>query len=276
MAAVQKSMPRRGDRLAPTFDGTTSKLNRFIEDVELLGADANVGGSDLIKWAVRYCEQDVADLWSSLPTHSGADWAAFKVEVEALYPGVSGDRKYSIQDMERLTATFGHRGIATSGDLGEYHREFVKITRYLISKGRLSEHEQNRAYIRGFSGQLRQRLDQRLMTVLPQHFPDDPYNMDDVRENAAFLLTGTAMTPTPRDSLSVSVTTNVSTMDPLQIKREEVNMFIACRCFARRDPICRAAGVTECRQEPSQLNEKVYLENIKLNKSQKAKTKIGY
>jgi hypothetical protein len=79
-------------------------------------------------------------------------------------------------------------GTLTLAKLGTYHRSFFSITQYLIDKNRLSTSEQSRAFLRGFHSGLRTHIIHRLEIKLPDHFPDDPYTMQEILEAAKFVL----------------------------------------------------------------------------------------
>ena len=73
------------------------------------------------------------------------------------------------------------------------------ISQYLVSKNRMSELEQARAFMRGFQPALDQQVRQRLQLKRPDHNPQDTYELDDIYQAAAFVLMGTSLT-TPQDS----------------------------------------------------------------------------
>jgi hypothetical protein len=98
-------------------------------------------------------------------------------------------------DMDKLVGKTNRLGIITQSDLGEYHRQFYTITTYLIGKARLSVNEQGRAFMRGFSASLQERIRQRLQLKLADHHPDDPYTLNEIHEAARFVLYGTAIEP---------------------------------------------------------------------------------
>ena len=53
-------------------------------------------------------------------------------------------------DMDKLVGEQLCIGIYDANDLGAYYRAFFAVTQFLCSKGRLSEAEQSRAFVRGF------------------------------------------------------------------------------------------------------------------------------
>jgi len=93
--------------------------------------------------------------------------------------------------MDKLVGERSRLGVLLLGDLGEYHRQFLAITTFLIGKTRLSTAEQSRAFARGFQAELWSRISQRLQLKLPDHFPDDPYPLEAIHEAAQYVLHGT-------------------------------------------------------------------------------------
>ncbi|KZS99347.1 uncharacterized protein LAESUDRAFT_610212, partial [Laetiporus sulphureus 93-53] len=78
--------------------------------------------------------------------------------------------------------------IQTIAELRNYHREFLAITSFLIDKTRISKSECNRAFVRGFPPELWNQISQLLQLKQPDHYPDDPYSVNDIYEAAKFML----------------------------------------------------------------------------------------
>ncbi len=106
--------------------------------------------------ATRYASIEVADIWETLPEFSNnADtFDDFKKAIQELYPAADEDYKYTLADMDILIGNRQRLGIHSLADLADYHAQFLAITKFLISKQRLSEIEQKRAYVRGFPSQI--------------------------------------------------------------------------------------------------------------------------
>ena len=83
-------------------------------------------------------------------------------------------------------------GISSLADLGKYHRDFVSITTFLIAKNRLATPEQSRTFTRAFPSELWSQVSYRLQLKFPDHFPDDPYTLEQIHDAAHFVLHGTA------------------------------------------------------------------------------------
>jgi hypothetical protein len=119
--------------------------------------------------------------------------------------------------MDKVVGERSRLGVISLGDLGEYYRQFLTITRFLRSKNRLSEAEQSRAFARGFQPDLWNRIASQLQLKLPDHFPDDPYNLDDIHEAARYVLHSTPSTIL-MNSIQVVSTSASSAAAPTPIK----------------------------------------------------------
>ena len=135
------NLPARGERSTPTFDESQlEELERYFADLQtLLDRFRVVDENERKLAALHYLKICTEGLWKMTsawldPTKS---YAKFKAEVFKLYPGASGDRTYTIQDLDMVIGQYARVGILTSADLGNYYHQFLLISRYLISKGRM-------------------------------------------------------------------------------------------------------------------------------------------
>ncbi|KAI0369557.1 hypothetical protein BV20DRAFT_903556, partial [Pilatotrama ljubarskyi] len=147
-------------------------------------------------WVVRYLPIDVSDLCESLPEYANEDktYEDFKKAIIALYPGAGEDRKFAVADVENLVAKRAAVPIANISELSAYYRDFFSMTSYLMKHNRLSESEQSRLFVRGIAPPLRDQVSQRLQLKLPDHYPDDPYKLDEIYDATKFVLHGTQPT----------------------------------------------------------------------------------
>ena len=184
----------RGTSRAPRFEGDPHELQQYFEDVELLCEDAQLfADEDRIRWAVHYARCEDAKLWSSLPSHAGADWSTFKAEVMHFYPGAEeDDRKYLRADLDRLVEVQAAGSMTSRRDLGEYIRKFTLIASFLEKKGRLSKGEREYKFVEGLPAAFRAQLITRLSLTYLDHYPEDPWPTDRVIQHASFLLTGSS------------------------------------------------------------------------------------
>ena len=123
-----------------------------------------------------------------------------------------------MQDLDLIIGHYARIGILTSTDLGEYYCQFLLISRYLISKNRLSTQEQSRSFLRGLLPQLEAKVRQRLQQKLIDHFPNDPYALSDIYKAVSYVLMGAgphsvAMAPT-QSSGSAAFTNPVASPAP--------------------------------------------------------------
>src|ERR1700675_3079252 len=130
------SMPPRGHSTAPKFDGDPLTLTAFLDEVETLCNEANINDSGKIMQSRRYAGRKEHKLWGYLPAASGRSFQAFRDTVMALYPGSDDDRRYSDKDLRRLIIAQQTHSITTRPALGAYYREFLRISDFLVKKGR--------------------------------------------------------------------------------------------------------------------------------------------
>ena len=184
-------MPLQGTSHTLHFEGDPHKLQQSFEDVELLCEDAQLfADEDRIQWAVHYARHEDAELWSTLPSHAGADWSTFKAEVTRFYTGAEeDDRKYLRTDLIRLVEVQAAGTMISHRDLSEYIHKFTLIALFLEKKGRLSKGEREYKFVEGFPAVFRAQLIARLSLTYLDHYPEDPWPTDHVVQHASFLLT---------------------------------------------------------------------------------------
>jgi hypothetical protein len=158
---------------------------------------------DRIKWCIRYANPIDAETWLLLPSQTGSVYQTFKDEVLALYPGIDSDRKYTVNDLERLVSEYQIKKTTNKEALGEYHRDFMRISMFLLNKTRISDRERNRWYLQGFHLELRDRILQRLAIVEPTINPDDSYSHLEVHKAALFILNSSLLNSSGTDSGNV-------------------------------------------------------------------------
>ena len=221
--AAPRQMPARGHATAPTFDPSQPRtLRRYFADLEVLFTSCQIAADLEKKQAVaHYTDIDTSELIESQIEYSDPTktYADLKAALLKLYPGAEEERKYTNKDLEALISIWSQRGIHSASDLGSYHRDFLTITRFLISKSRLSTLQQGAEFVRAFSGETWSATSSRLQLKLPDHHPDDPYSVEHVFEAAAWVLNGTLpstfrptiMNPAPASTTSAS-TSNAATV----------------------------------------------------------------
>jgi hypothetical protein len=81
-------------------------------------------------------------------------------------------------------------GIISTNNIADYYRQFLLISRYLISKNRLSSIDQSQNFMCGFCPKLAQRVMQRLELCLLTCLPEDPYTISEVYKATNFIISG--------------------------------------------------------------------------------------
>ena len=188
-------MPTHGECGAPQFDPTKLRgLCRFFDNLRFQFMRSEVVDEVEMKGhALRFVDCDTAELWEILPefADSTAPYQKFVNAVCQLYPGSDAEQHWLIADMEKLVADTSRTRISSLADLGKYHRDFVSITMFLITKNCLATPKQSRTFTRAFPLELWSQVSYRLQLKFPNHFPDDPYTLEQIHDAAHFVLHGT-------------------------------------------------------------------------------------
>jgi hypothetical protein len=211
-------LPACRERSAPSFDDKEPEaLEWYFSDLETLFVRHTIT-SDLERKqaALRYLSVRTESLWETTATweDQSKSFSDFKVEVFAFYPGASGDRTYRIRDLDILIGHYAHIGIQSATELGDYHRHFLLISRYLIGKGRLSAQEQSRSFFRGLQPSLEVQVRQRLQQKFIDHFLDDPYKLTAIYEAVSYVLMCAAPAAPAQLRQAPNPPTSTSTSDP--------------------------------------------------------------
>ena len=118
-------------------------------------------------------------------------------------------------------------GILSLTDLGKYHREFITITMFLIAKSQISTTKQSHAFTCSCPLELWGQVCHCLQLKFLDHFPDDPYTLEEIHDAAWFVLHGTTSFSLALDDLCTPATFTAPTAkDKPTIKSEELSALI--------------------------------------------------
>ncbi|KDQ56490.1 hypothetical protein JAAARDRAFT_132650 [Jaapia argillacea MUCL 33604] len=196
------TMPICGDRTAPVFDGRGEQLRQYFEDLEALFDNCTITADiDKIKYSVKYLKVDDVDWWKSLDEYHVATTAydAFKKTVYMLYPGVQMERANQRRDLDAIAEKWRNVPITSLETLGNYHREFMMVAKFLIKENKLTMVDVELLFLKGFEDGFQNRMMARFTITHPNAYEDDPFSIKDTFANAQFLLKGLGAqaTPTP-------------------------------------------------------------------------------
>ncbi|KAG5329012.1 hypothetical protein C0989_010255, partial [Termitomyces sp. Mn162] len=202
--ARRARMPPRNDTTAPKWDESRPReLPQYFKELEYLFADCGIADDTQKKeYASRYVSYDTAETWLGLPEFGnniiiGNDaprpytYQEWKAAVLRLYPGADASARYNLGDLERLVNQSFNSGLATLGRFSDYYRDFQRIARWLLANGKLYRNEERRLFQQGIPTSLWSKVVRRLEITLPDHHPEDPYDVDQVFEGAKWVLKGT-------------------------------------------------------------------------------------
>lgn len=186
------TMPNRKKREAPSFDPLNPRsLGRYFEDLENWFETCNVETEISKKrYARMYIPVEEEELWESVPEFADVTrtYLVYKAAIIALYPGATAPRKLTLANLEDLIFKKAKQGIRMEEHLGSYFRDFSKIAVLLVANRSLSDGEQNRYYLKGFSADQQRRIDQHLYLKNPNHDPSTHHTFTDVHEAAQYAL----------------------------------------------------------------------------------------
>ena len=124
-------MLSRSHHSAPKFDGKPGSLSPFLDDVEQLADSCGLSAKQTIDWVIWYAPNDKRELWQMQESVGSKNWDQFKKEMFELYPGSTGERKYSIANLQTLIEKQALVNIEDSDDFGMYRRTFLTVAMYL-------------------------------------------------------------------------------------------------------------------------------------------------
>ncbi|KAG5638191.1 hypothetical protein DXG03_004195, partial [Asterophora parasitica] len=183
-----KTMPGCNSPNAPIFDGkTVRELGQYFSDLELLFVDCGIMDEAKQKaYGCRYLNFDDHTLWKSVDGYATDSYAAWKTKIFELHPGSKENARFSQVDLDNLLTMAQSTGIKSLAELGKFHRTFLNITNFLISKGVLADMECNKEFRSVFSPPVWREIQNRLNIVKSDHVPGTPYSVAEIRAAAAF------------------------------------------------------------------------------------------
>lgn len=181
-------MPTRNHHSAPKFDGKAASLSPFLDEVEQLGEACGLSPKQIIEWAIRYAPNEERELWEMQESVGTEEWKKFKKELFELYPGSTGERKYSIANLQTLIDKQALANIEEAEDFGAYRRSFLTVATYLKKKARLTDREISIYFLQGLESSFRGKVQGQLKAENPTHHSDDPYTLAEISTAALFIL----------------------------------------------------------------------------------------
>ncbi|KAJ7245515.1 hypothetical protein C8J57DRAFT_1524229 [Mycena rebaudengoi] len=211
-------LPTRASKNAPSWDGKGLSLDRYFEDVDdTADSTGHTTDNEKINIVLRYVSTEDEQLWKGRKT-ANITWATFKSEVKLLYRGVTDDKRYTWTDLRDAQCKYTEKLPKDKDNYREYHREFLKVTEYLIKDKKMSLREGDMEYMKGIRPEFKTKLLRRLSIVKVDHAFDDPYAMDDVLKAAEWTFTG-----------NPSTVYKELVNEPAKIKKETVEISQAMR-----------------------------------------------
>ena len=188
IAVPVSKMPTRNHHSAPKFDGKPASLSPFLDEVEQLAEGCGLSLKQHIEWAIRYAPNDERELWQLQTAVGTEDWELFKKELFELYPGSTGERKYSIANLQYLVEKQSNANIEDAEEFGIYRRSFLTVATYLKKKSCLTDREISIYFLKGLEQTFRTKVQDQLKAENPKHHTDDPYTLSEISTATLFIL----------------------------------------------------------------------------------------
>ncbi len=192
-------MPYRHKRAAPKFDtANPCSIQSYFEDLDVLFIRHQVlDSSEKKHTAVRYTDIETEHLWKSALSFSdpACSYEDFTAEIIGMYPKASAEHQYTIPRLQRLVSDQARTLIQSEKELTNYYHQSHIISYNLITMHCIGVLEQAHHFLAGFEPSLASDICSRLEAKLPDHFPSDPYKIEDVFQAALYTLRIQACVP---------------------------------------------------------------------------------
>ena len=166
----------------PQFDpADPSVIEHYFDDLKFLFIWHSISDHQEKKCAaVNYPCVVTEWLWKTAQTFSDPvrSYEDFKAEIIALYPEVTAAHEYTCRQFNQLVSDSACSPICSKAELGQYFHKFLLVSQFLISKGQLGTPEQSRTLMASFRPSLSIAICSQLERQFPDHFYDNPYNVD--------------------------------------------------------------------------------------------------
>ena len=152
----------------------------FLDEGEQLGEACGLTPKQKIEWAIRYAPNKERELWEMQESVGTKEWTKFKKELYELYPGSSGERKYSIVNLQLLIEKQLSSCIEDAEDFGVYWRSFLTVATYLKKKSCLTDREISIYFLQGLEKKFHDKVQGQLRAENPMIHSDDPYSLSEI------------------------------------------------------------------------------------------------
>ena len=186
------SLPIVGQKGAPKkFRGKSSEVELFIKHYERLCSQRSViDDIDKVENITQYCSKSVRECIESLNSYTEKDWRQLKRDILELYDADRERKKFRLKHLERFVKESRQEaGIESKSAWIEYKREFQTIAGWLRKEGKLKDVTQEYLYFwYGIPKSFRNKLENRLLILQPNHDLETPFTIDQVHHAAGQLL----------------------------------------------------------------------------------------
>ena len=125
------------------------------------------------------------------------------------------EQQYTISGLQQLILDQAHQQISSEQELGKYYRDFRLLSHNLIKMCRISWQKQVCPFLAGLQPSLVSRINFQLKAKLLDHFPLDPYKIENIYDATLYTLRSQpSASSVPPSRNNVSLLTQPSKTSP--------------------------------------------------------------
>jgi hypothetical protein len=178
-------MPSARSSRAPHFSGDEDELlTEFLCEYEDLADGCMLTPEQKVETVLRYIPRTLRHLWTMLPGYRAGDWDDFRANLEEIHPDVTASSRHTTQGLETFRKLSAKSRIRDEADVLKYYRNFLTVATPLLADDRITIHEFNTAFFKGFHRSIQVIIAERFEMVYPHHPVHEPFPVQGVLDAA--------------------------------------------------------------------------------------------
>ncbi|KAL1750359.1 hypothetical protein FB107DRAFT_193499, partial [Schizophyllum commune] len=136
--------PAPSSRHARIFKGVASDLDDFFTEYEAAIADYQVDDQSKKRHVTRFLDSErTKQFWRAVDEYADRTktWNDYKDVIYESYPGARKGTRYSVIQLQNMSALNAQLPTKTHGDVMEWYRRFKPAATYLRAEGHISQQE---------------------------------------------------------------------------------------------------------------------------------------
>ncbi|KDQ34073.1 hypothetical protein PLEOSDRAFT_1033298, partial [Pleurotus ostreatus PC15] len=182
-------MPRAGEKSAPAkFYSAKQDIQEFLKKFQNLCVAFNVPEPDYGEKLLDYCSKKVRDLIKVSPHFKNKDWTNLKAEMLQLYDADRQKTRHNLHALRKLTKKWRTKEITELADWRKYQREFLAISRWLVSQNLITTDDESAYFWKGLPSALKDQIKLQIRALKPELPSTKAYPIEEVTKIVEYLL----------------------------------------------------------------------------------------